>query len=76
MEFWTIMIITFGGGVFADDVSLLPYQSPKACGDAIEAIYATLHEPFPELVIQCRETEEVSRMVYPKPRPEHLEGAW
>lgn len=72
MEFWTIMIITYGGAVFGDETSVIPYPSPRACGDAIEAVYATLAEPFPELMIQCRETAEVSRMVYPKPRPADL----
>lgn len=72
MEFWTIMIISFGGGMFADEQSLIPYPSPSACGDAIEYVYGTLEEGFPELVIQCAVTDEPSRMVRPKPRPEGL----
>lgn len=74
MDFWTIMVITFGGGVFADEQSLIPYPSAKACGEAIEVVYETLHDPFPELVIQCVESDEPSRVLKPKRRPADLMG--
>lgn len=72
MEFWTVMVITYGVTVLGADVSLVPYRSPKECGDAIVPVYDSLASTFPELMIQCIETEEPSVLIRPKPRPEGL----
>ncbi|MEY4932553.1 MAG: hypothetical protein RLZZ403_873 [Pseudomonadota bacterium] len=72
MEFWTVMIIVYGTTTLGSDASLIPYPNRAACGDAIEFVFGTLEETFPDLSIHCVETDEFSRMVRPKPRPEGL----
>lgn len=72
MEFWTVMVITYGTTVFGADVSLVAYPSAKTCGDAIPAVYDTLFPSFPDLMIQCVETGTLSSSMRPKPRPEEL----
>lgn len=72
MEFWTVMVITYGIRVLDAEVSLIPYPSAHACGDAILPVYDTLHDAFPDLMIQCVETTELSSSIRPMPRPEAL----
>ena len=72
MEFWTIMVISFGTTVMDADSSLIPYRSAQACGDAIMPVYDTLSDTFPDLMIQCVETVELSSTLRPMPRPEEL----
>ncbi len=35
MNFWTILVITYGVGTFDGDASAIPFPSANACGDAI-----------------------------------------
>lgn len=72
MDFWTIMVITFGTTVLDADASMIPYPSAQACGDAIIPVYDTLHDAFPDLMIQCVETSTLSASLRPMPRPEEL----
>lgn len=76
MKFWTIMIISYGvgglNGAFEDEQSYIPYPSVKDCGEAIEVVFETLADSFPDLMIQCKETKLLSRAVYPRPRPTDL----
>lgn len=76
MKFWTIMVIIYGTSVFEKDQSMIPYPSAEACGAAIEPIWDSFDAAFPDMVIQCVPTELPSRMIRPKARPAHLEGAW
>lgn len=72
MEYWTVMLITYGTVVMGADASLIPYPDAKSCGDAITSVYDTLHDAFPDLTIQCVETTELSSTLRPMPRPEEL----
>ena len=72
MEFWTVMLISYGTAVMGSDASLIPYPSVEDCGNAIMPVYDTLHADFPDLMIQCVETQEVSNSLRPMPRPEGL----
>lgn len=67
------MVITFGIDVMDANTALVPYKSEEACGQAIMPVYDTLHDTFPDLVIQCVETEQLSSTLRPMPRPENLQ---
>lgn len=73
MKFWTIMIITYGAGKFDGERSTILYPDIMTCGEAIDTMYEDLHQAFPDLMIQCKETDKSSvPLVRPKPRPEGL----
>lgn len=72
MEFWTVMVITYGIRVLDAEVSLVAYPSAQACGEAILPVYTSLQDAFPDLMIQCIETTELSSSIRPVPRPEGL----
>lgn len=67
---WTIMVITFTGGLFDGEVTLLPFRGTHACGQAIEAMYAQMAVAAPEVTVQCVPTG--APLVRPMPRPEGL----
>ena len=52
------MIIMYGASW--DDVSVLDYPSQEECSAAIEPVFATLKDAYPELTIICRETDTPS----------------
>lgn len=73
MHFWTLLVITFGAhGAFKDQVSYLPYPDMQTCGDAMTAVAGTLQPTFPDVMLQCIETDELNEKVRPLPRPEGL----
>lgn len=72
MKFWTIMIITYGAGYFDGEQSLIAYPDAMTCGQAISTMYDALHPTFPDLMIQCKESDQLSNPMRPKPRPEGL----
>lgn len=74
MKFWTILLITYGAGTFDGEVSAIPFPDEQRCGDAIEPLYDLLYEQFPDLMIQCIQTDVASSMTRPKPRPKDLMG--
>lgn len=67
-----MMLISYGTVVMGADASVIPYPDANACGDAIMSVYDTLHDAFPNLTIQCVETEEPSSTLRPMPRPKGL----
>lgn len=64
MEYWTILWITMlsTGGSFG-----VPYQSLADCNAARAVVSDTLRYDH---TIKCVETEEVSKIMRPLPRPE------
>ena len=71
MEFWTILIITYGG--FLDgDVSYVALPSQDACEEAMMMTYDLLYPEMPDLMLQCHQTVRPSRSIRPMPRPEGL----
>lgn len=70
MTFWTILIITYGAGILDGRVSYIAMPSPEACAVHMEQVFETLYPEFPDLMIQCHETETPSSSMRPKPRPE------
>lgn len=71
MEFWTILIITYGG-ILQGDVSLVAYPSQDACEEAMLMTYDLLYPEMPDIMIQCHETDSISKSIRPLPRPEGL----
>lgn len=72
MNFWTILIITYGAGMLDGSVSYVALPSQDACEMYMEQLFETLSPEFPDLMIQCQETETPSDFVRPMPRPENL----
>lgn len=70
MDFWTVMIILYSTSVNGVDSAYILYPSQKACGDALEVIQSTLHDP--DAALTCRESDVPSRTVRPKKRPENF----
>ncbi len=71
MEFWTVLIITYGG-FLQGNVSYVATPSQEACEMQMEASYEMLHPLMPDVMLQCQETLTPSNMVRPKPRPSWL----
>lgn len=71
MTFWTIMVITYGAGMFENDQSFIPYPSVEACGAAIEQVWDTFDGAFPDMMIQCVPTGELSSVLRPKRNPRY-----
>jgi hypothetical protein len=66
------MIITYGASLFQGQQSFIPYPDAMACGEAIMPVADSLRPTFPELMVQCKETDLMSSSLRPKPRPEGL----
>lgn len=72
MEFWVVLAITYGAGMLEDQVSYVPAPSQDECEILMDTVDAILRPQFPDMMLQCIETGEVSHLVHPKPKPEGL----
>lgn len=71
MEFWTILMITYGmgGPTYADHVVL---PNPQVCGEEMLHMDTHLRPHFPDMMLQCIATDTPSKSIRPKKRPEDL----
>lgn len=67
MNILAMMIVAFGPGAFSGYATTIPFQSARACGDAIPAMKEMIEDHFPAASIHC---VEYATSVRPKPRPE------
>lgn len=69
MKFWTILVVTYGTGYFDGEKSLLAYPSIEACNEMMLPVFDSLQPTFPDVMVQCVESDQLSNPIRPKPRP-------
>jgi hypothetical protein len=71
LTFFTVMIITYSAQ--GEEVqSRLLYSSQRACSDAMAAAEALVDASMTVEMVQCQESNLISRAPRPKARPEGL----
>lgn len=73
MEYWTVLWITILSGPLDGTSSGLIYKSLEQCQASMNLVTHNLDYDY---TVMCDETLTPSYSVRPRPRPEHLEGAW
>jgi hypothetical protein len=72
MTYWTILIITYGASFIDGGKSYVVLPGQQHCEEYMDDLFTLLQPKFPNLMIQCQETERPSITVRPKQRPEGL----
>lgn len=72
MEFWTFLVITLGGP-FDGYASTIPYRSVAECNAAMEIVPTTMGDT-PIAMVQCVESDSISKSQRPKRNPIYQEN--
>lgn len=69
VEFFTVLVLTYTVGGYEVQSRIL-FPSAKLCGDALPAYYEPIYAFDKNSMAQCERTDEMSKTIRPKLRPQ------
>jgi hypothetical protein len=72
LEFFTVLVLTYTVGGYEVQSRVL-FPSAELCGDALSAYYGPIYAFDKNSMAQCERTDELSKTIRPKPRPQNGE---